>query len=87
MTILFSGRVQGVGFRYTTNRISKGFNVTGFVRNVWDGNVELIAEGIEEELIDFIYAICNSELDKSILKHQVSGNKPTGEFDKFGISF
>ena len=43
--IIFHGRVQGVGFRYTTHRIARGFPVTGFVRNLTDGTVELVACG------------------------------------------
>lgn len=76
MTVFFSGRVQGVGFRHTTNRISNDFDVNGFVRNLWDGTVELVAEGFEKELVEFLYAICNSDLDTYILKHQVMLEEP-----------
>jgi len=41
----FRGRVQGVGFRYTTCRIAQRFEVTGYVRNLPDGSVELVADG------------------------------------------
>ncbi len=50
----YSGHVQGVGFRYTTHRIAEGFAVTGYVRNLPDGRVELIAEGTEAELEEFL---------------------------------
>ena len=43
--VLYSGHVQGVGFRYTTRGIAQGYAVTGFVRNLSDGRVELVAEG------------------------------------------
>lgn len=43
--ILFSGRVQGVGFRWTTQRLARGLPLTGFVRNLADGRVEVVATG------------------------------------------
>ncbi|WP_145248202.1 acylphosphatase [Aeoliella mucimassa] len=48
--IHFSGQVQGVGFRYTTQSIASGLAVTGFVRNLPDGRVQLVAEGTASEL-------------------------------------
>lgn len=54
---LFSGRVQGVGFRWTTNRIAAGFAVTGFVRNLADGRVELVACGQPNEVDAFLQAV------------------------------
>jgi len=50
MIIHYSGRVQGVGFRYTARTVATGFEITGTVRNLPDGRVELIAEGIRPEL-------------------------------------
>ena len=50
----FSGRVQGVGFRYSTKQLAKGFDVLGWVRNLGDGRVELQIMGDEEELDEFI---------------------------------
>ncbi len=47
---LYSGRVQGVGFRWTVERFARGFPVTGFVRNLSDGRVELVASGTAETL-------------------------------------
>jgi acylphosphatase len=48
--VVFSGRVQGVGFRYTARRAAAGFAVTGWVRNLPDGTVELEAEGERAEV-------------------------------------
>src|SRR5438552_1157467 len=50
---LYSGRVQGVGFRYTVKTAASGFEVTGLVRNLRDGRVELMAEGLRDELEAF----------------------------------
>lgn len=55
--VIYSGRVQGVGFRYTTSRISKKYDVTGFVKNLSDGTVELVACGTPEEVNRFLESI------------------------------
>ncbi|HKK17954.1 MAG TPA: acylphosphatase [Opitutales bacterium] len=49
----FEGRVQGVGFRYQTSGVAKGFEVTGWVKNLPDGRVHLYAEGGEDEVLAF----------------------------------
>ncbi|MGB0334996.1 MAG: acylphosphatase [Opitutales bacterium] len=49
----FEGHVQGVGFRYQTVGVAKGFEVTGFVKNLADGRVHLYAEGDESEVNEF----------------------------------
>jgi len=60
--VYYTGRVQGVGFRWTTREIATGFEVAGHVRNLDDGRVELIAEGEEAELKEFLRAIRASQL-------------------------
>ncbi len=57
LTAFFSGRVQGVGFRYQTREIAKGFDVAGYVRNLSDGRVQMEAEGSEKELDAFLAEI------------------------------
>ena len=64
MEILYSGRVQGVGFRYTVKQVATGFEVTGTVRNLADGRVELIAEGDVAELKAFQRAVRDAGLDR-----------------------
>ena len=49
-----SGRVQGVGFRYSARDKAIGFGLTGWVRNEWDGNVSVRAEGKRENLDRFL---------------------------------
>jgi acylphosphatase len=56
-TVRFSGIVQGVGFRYLTERTARSFEVTGYVRNLPDGGVELVAEGLQEEVQRFVAAV------------------------------
>jgi acylphosphatase len=58
-----------VGFRYSVRQIAKGFDVTGSVRNLRDGRVELLAAGEDEEVRAFLEAILQSELRGHIRKH------------------
>lgn len=62
MQVFYEGRVQGVGFRYTARRLASGFDVCGYVRNVPDGRVELVASGEPEEVDDFLATMRESEL-------------------------
>ena len=56
-TVHFSGHVQGVGFRYTVYQVAKGYDVTGYVQNLPDGRVRLVAEGGADEVDPFLAAI------------------------------
>ena len=85
MSAVFSGRVQGVGFRFTVSELASAFSVTGFIRNQWNGTVELIAEGAFSELIDFLHAIRASRLERFIMNEQIEWYPATGEFSHFGI--
>ena len=84
--VLFSGSVQGVGFRYTTERIARRFQVTGFVKNLPAGQVELVAEGEEGTLEEFLREV------RDAFKEYIGEVSPkwsvaTGEFKSFGIKF
>ena len=83
----YEGRVQGVGFRYTTVSIAGRFRVTGFVRNMPDGDVEMVAEGTEGELTAFLAAIRSSHLGRFIVKESSSWSSPSGEFEEFGVMY
>ena len=60
--VFYEGRVQGVGFRYTARRAASGFDVAGYVRNLPDGRVELVASGDACEVDGFLQALRDSEL-------------------------
>lgn len=62
MQVFYEGRVQGVGFRYTARRLAAGFDVTGYVSNLPDGRVELVAAGDGSEVDAFLAALRESEL-------------------------
>ena len=85
MQVLYSGQVQGVGFRYTARSVAAGFEVTGTVRNLADGGVELIAEGAKDELEGFRQAIRESGLEHFIRHEAVTWQEATGEFRGFEI--
>ena len=70
--VLYSGRVQGVGFRYSTKRIASGFDVIGWVKNLPDGRVEMMAQAIEaDELEAFLEDIQQSSLGSHIKRREV----------------
>ena len=83
--IFYSGRVQGVGFRYTVKSVVSGFDVTGSVGNLPDGRVELLAEGEQSELEEFRKAIQDSEVGGFIRNEDASWADATGEFRGFEI--
>lgn len=84
--VFFSGRVQGVGFRYTAEAVASRFRVTGFVRNVRDGRVELVAEGLPDELDRFIQGV-EQAMSGNIDDTVVSQTHATSEFTGFSIAF
>lgn len=55
--VIFEGRVQGVGFRYTVKDLSRGFEVCGWVKNLPEGSVELQVMGEPDEVESFIKEI------------------------------
>ncbi|MBL69811.1 MAG: acylphosphatase [Verrucomicrobiales bacterium] len=84
--VYYEGRVQGVGFRWTVREVATGFDVTGWVRNLSDGRVELVAEGAREELEAFQAAIPDAGLRRFIRLELPSWSKGTGEFRGFAIA-
>jgi acylphosphatase len=62
LQVFFEGNVQGIGFRWSVKKIATGFEVTGWVRNLPDGRVELQISGDENEVREFLDAIAQSEL-------------------------
>lgn len=85
-TVLFSGRVQGVGFRYTACRVAAAFAVTGSVRNLADGRVEAIIEGDAEEIDAFVQAL-GDEMAGYIRDTQSREEPATAEFADFDVRF
>ena len=82
--VYFTGRVQGVGFRFTAQDIAGALGVAGWVKNLRDGRVEIVAEAEEETLKDLLERI-NSYLDRYIQDRDIEWLPPTGEFKDFRI--
>ena len=85
MTVIYSGRVQGVGFRYTAKTVATGFEITGTIRNLPDGRVELVAEGRRAELDAFRAALHDAGLAGFIRDEQVMWADAKNEFRGFEI--
>ena len=86
VTNFYSGHVQGVGFRYAVKTLTNGFEVTGIVRNLPDGRVELVAESNRDELEAFLEAIRDSEVGRFIRQEQPQWSEAKNEFRGFDIS-
>ncbi len=84
-TVLYTGRVHGVGFRYTAREIACGYEVTGYVRNLPDGRVELVIEGDEEEVRAYAEALRTSQLGSHIRNADVNWSDATEGFRGFEI--
>ncbi|MGH7977256.1 MAG: acylphosphatase [Limisphaerales bacterium] len=85
LTIFYSGRVQGVGFRYTAKTVAAGFDVVGIIRNLPDGRVELAAEGARNELEAFCEAIRGAGLAGFIRDENASWSDAQNNFRGFEI--
>jgi acylphosphatase len=84
--IIYSGMVQGVGFRFSAERIAASLNLTGWVMNAPNGTVEVICEGEEAEIASFMDKIKNV-MGSYIRSTKASWQDYIGEFDSFGIRF
>lgn len=82
--IHFTGRVQGVGFRYQTLQAAKEFTVTGFVANLPDGRVRLEVEGDEAEIDDFVAAV-EERMSGYIRKTERAKARRVAQFRDFAI--
>ena len=83
--VFYSGNVQGVGFRHAAKTVAQGYEVTGSVRNLPDGRVELIAEGVEVELDSFLQAIRDSGLGSRIRHEEQMRGVAGGHLKGFEI--
>jgi acylphosphatase len=68
LQVFYEGTVQGVGFRWAVRHLAKGFDITGWVRNLIDGRVELQVSGEESEVRAFLEAIGQGEMHSLIKK-------------------
>jgi acylphosphatase len=76
LQVFYEGNVQGVGFRWSVRHVAKGFDVTGWVRNLPDGRVELQVNGEESEVRAFLDGIMQSELRAHIRQQTEAKQEP-----------
>jgi acylphosphatase len=84
--VWFSGAVQGVGFRYTTLSVARRFDVTGYVRNLRDGRVELVVESEPPQGELFIEAV-RQEMADYIRSVEEKTEPAKGTFRDFSVKF
>ena len=84
--IIFIGRVQGVGFRFTAHRIANRHQITGFVRNLHDGSVEMLAQGTAHDIED-----CISDINQTFAGYtreaKITDLPPNPQYTDFKITF
>ena len=85
--VYYSGNVQGVGFRFTAVRVAKAFEVTGWVKNLRDGRVEVMAEAEAEKLERFLDEIKAGPLKYYIRNADVNWQEFKDEFGAFEVKF
>ena len=83
--VYFSGNVQGVGFRYTARQMANQYRITGWVKNLNDGRVELLAEGEKGEVEEFLKALLQG-MERYISEREVVWNQATRQFSLFEIT-
>jgi acylphosphatase len=82
---MIEGRVQGVGFRYFTMEAAQGYGLTGWVRNRWNGKVEVIAEGTHERLNRLLSDLRRGPIGADVAKVDYSFSDPKGNSDRFTV--
>ena len=85
-SVRYVGNVQGVGFRYTARATAGSWAVDGFVKNITDGSVRVVAEGDEPEVEAFLQAL-EDQMSGCIRRRELVWQEPTGEFSGFSVRF
>lgn len=85
LTARFEGRVQGVGFRFNTLHIASRHPVTGFVRNRYDGGVDLVVEGAEPDIHRFLDDLRAASIFRFVRSEHLAWSEALGEFTSFDI--
>ncbi len=82
--IVFKGKVQGVGFRFTTQRLAEKYNLCGFVRNMFSGDVEVEIEGGQSVIENFLKEL-TQRMKFYVTDSEILWDKGRGKFGKFEI--
>ncbi|MGD9047997.1 MAG: acylphosphatase [Anaerolineae bacterium] len=81
------GRVQGVSFRFYTQRRAMELGLTGYVRNRWDGTVQVIAEGQQAELEDLLAFLRVGPRAALVTEVNIRWTAPSSEFERFEVRY
>ncbi len=84
--VFYDGRVQGVGFRYSAREVARQLKVGGWVRNLSDGRVEMVAQAQEEVLIELLERI-GRHFREYIRDSEIEWEAASGNFGEFDIRF
>lgn len=87
LRVIVHGRVQGVNFRYYTRQQARQLGVTGYVRNLWDGTVEVVAEGMSQSLTRLLSWLHKGPRMAFVEKVDMEWLPPTGEFRHFEVHY
>ncbi len=83
--LLLQGRVQGVSFRYYTMQEARSLGLTGWVRNLWDGRVEVLFEG-DEGAVKQMIVWCRQGPPSAVVEEvEIAWEEPTAEFNNFRV--
>ena len=84
--VLYSGMVQGVGFRYTVQRLAEELKLAGRVKNLPDGKVEVFIEG-PKDTVEALLGRIETRFEHNIRHKSVDFQKTQGHFKDFQITF
>ncbi len=85
--LIIHGRVQGVGFRYFTQTTAQNLGLVGWVKNRWDGSVEIRAEGPKEKLRRLVNAVRRGPSTAWVDRVEEKWREPTQEFSNFTVKY
>ena len=84
--VFISGRVQGVSFRWFTQRKAQELGLTGWVRNLWDGRVEAVFEGEEAQVKEAVRWCHHGEPPARVEQAEIKYHQASGEFKQFRVT-
>lgn len=84
--VIYRGNVQGVGFRYTARSLAQRFRISGYVKNLTNGAVEIVAEGNQAEVEEFLARV-DQRMGNLVESSERKWLDATGEFVDFSIRF
>ena len=85
--VYYTGRVQGVGFRVTAEEVAEALEVVGWVKNLRDGRVELMAEADEATLEEFLRALRHGPMKNFIGEVQATWGQASNAYSEFSIHY